>query len=108
MESVPQSFPYNKLQILRTSFLTPGQEFLYFYYHWLDNESSVQFSGQWKLKAKSFRNASRWLCLILWLSNQPWTYKLQSDDFSLTTTLNAPLEARLMRTLDSKSGMFIA
>ena len=33
MESVPQSFPYNKLQILRTSFLTPGQEFLYFYYH---------------------------------------------------------------------------
>lgn len=56
MESVPQSFPYNKLQTLRTSFLIPGQEFLYFYYHWLDNESSVQFSGQWKLKAKSFRN----------------------------------------------------
>ena len=75
-ESVPKSLPYNKLQILRTSFVIPSQEFLYFYYHWLDNESSVQFSGQWKLKAKSFRNASRWFCLILWLSNQPRTYKL--------------------------------
>ena len=32
-ESVPKSLPYDKLQILRTSFVTPGQEFLYFYYH---------------------------------------------------------------------------
>ena len=75
-QSVPKSLPYNKLQILRTSFVIPGQELLYFYYHWLDNEHSVQFSGQWKLKAKSFRNASGWFCLILCLSSQPWTYKL--------------------------------
>ena len=106
-ESVPKSLPYDKLQILRTSFVTPGQEFLYFYYHWLDNESSVQFSGQWELKAKSFRNDSRWFCLILWLSNQPRTYKLYSD-FSLTTTLSAPSEARLMRTKDCKAGTFVA
>ena len=106
-ESVPKSLPYVKLQILRTSFVTPGQEFFYFYYHWLDNESSFQFSGQWELKAKSFRNDSRWFCLILWLSNQPRTYKLYSD-FSLTTTLSAPSEARLMRTMDCKAGMFVA
>lgn len=40
-QRVTNSLPHNKLQILSTSFVTPGQGFLYFCYHWLDNNSKL-------------------------------------------------------------------
>lgn len=47
-QRVTNSLPYKQLQILSTSFVIPGQGFLYFCYHWLDNNSKLSEFEEWQ------------------------------------------------------------